>query len=83
MALSPRTRRRLEVAMARRQEAMEIADAIDAATVASGSSAEPVADVAVEDATDEQTAAALANANKATINALLAALRSAGLMKTA
>lgn len=46
----------------------------------SGKAAAAVADIATADATDLATAQALANANKAKINALLAALRTAGLL---
>lgn len=40
-----------------------------------------VADISVADATDLPTAIALANANKAKINELLAVLRTAGLLE--
>lgn len=41
-----------------------------------------IADVSEPDASDLPTAIALANANKAAINNILAALRTAGLIKT-
>lgn len=82
--LSKKLRRRLEVALAHRGDAKELADAVDAAVDAATNITTPVADavedITVEDATDEGTAIALANANKAKINELLAALRDAGLM---
>lgn len=71
MALSPKARRRLEVAMAHRADAKEIADAIDAAT--------PITVANVTDIADPSTANAEDVATK--LNALLAALRTAGLMK--
>ena len=46
--------------------------------LAGASAGTAVADVAVVDATDEASAVALANQNKATINELLASLRAAG-----
>ena len=39
-----------------------------------------IANIATADATDEATAVALANATKAKVNAILAALRSAGVI---
>ena len=85
MALSAAARRRLEVAMARRQEAKEIADAIDAG---GNSPASAVADITSSnlvgvDGTGSN-AAPLAgtetrlDALEAKVNALLASLRAAG-----
>ena len=78
MALSDKARKRLEVAMARRDAADEICDAIDAA--APHAPAAHVANVSAPDATDLASAETLANANKAAINAILASLQAAGLM---
>ena len=83
MALSTKARKRLEVAMCHRADAKEVADAIDAAGNADlvlADKAAAVADIATADATTLETAEALANANKAKINALLAALRTAGIL---
>lgn len=70
MALSTKAKKRLEVAMARRQEAQEVINAIEAA---GNTPAAAVADIA-----DPATATAEDVANK--VNELLAALRDAGLM---
>ena len=116
MALSSSARKRLEVAVTHRVIAKEIADAVDAASVAAAGSATTagtsataaassataaagsataaassaasihaataIADIATVDADDPTTTQALANINKAKINALLAALRVAGLLAT-
>jgi hypothetical protein len=77
MALSTKARARLEKALAKRSEAKEIADAID------GNShplVAHIAAIATADATDLASSEALANACKAKINALIAALIAAGLM---
>jgi len=77
MALSMKARKRLEVAMARRAEAKEVADAID---TGGNAVAVNVTDISTADATDLATVITLANATKAKVNALLASLRAAGLM---
>lgn len=77
MVLSKDAKYRLEVAIADRRAAKEISDAIEAG---SNPQAANVANVTTADATDLPTAVALANANKAKINELLAALQAAGLM---
>lgn len=66
MALSSKARKRLEVALARREQAEEVADAIDAQAAA-------VADIA-----DPGTATAEDVANK--INELMQSMRDAGLL---
>ena len=73
MALSTKAKKRLEVAMSRRAEAAEVSARIDR-------QAANVTDISTADATDLPTALVLANATKAKVNALLAALRAAGLM---
>jgi hypothetical protein len=70
MALSDKARKRLEVALARRNIAVEVADAIDA-----GGNAQAAA---VADIADPSTATAEDCANK--INELMASLRDAGLL---
>jgi hypothetical protein len=77
MALSTNARKRLEVAIAHRATAKEIADAVDSG---GNAAAAAVADIATADATDAASAVTLANATKAKVNALLAALRAAGLL---
>lgn len=77
MALSAKTRKRLEVAMARRASAKELADAVDAG---GNTPAADVAAVATANATDLASAQALANQLKITLNATLVALKAAGLM---
>lgn len=77
MALSAKAKKRLEVAMARRAEAQEIISAIEAG---GNAQAAAVANVTTADATDLASAEALANANKAKINELLASLRAAGIL---
>jgi len=77
MALSTKARKRFETAMARRAEAEEILNAIDAG---GNTPAAHVANVTTANAIDLASAEALANANKVTINAILAALQAAGLM---
>lgn len=89
MALSEKAKRRFEVAMARRQEAQEIIDAIEAA----GGSITPAADVndislAAVGTTDGSGSDAALAADvdgrlgdvESTINGILASLRNAGLM---
>ena len=70
MALSAKAKRRLEVAMARRAEALEVIAAIEAG---SNEQAAAVADIA-----DPGTADAEEVANK--VNELLASLRAAGML---
>jgi hypothetical protein len=70
MALSDKARKRLEVALARRNIAVEVADAIDA-----GGNAQAAA---VADIANPLTATAEDCANK--INELMASLRDAGLL---
>ena len=77
MALSTKARKRLEVAMARRAEAKEMADAVDSN---SARIAATVAAVATANATDLATSIALANQLKVTVNAILASLKAAGMM---
>lgn len=77
MALSQKQREVLTVALANAEVANGIADAIDAAA---GTPAADVAAVSAPNATDLASAETLANANKAAINATLAALKAAGLM---
>lgn len=71
MALSKAARKRIEVAVAHRALAKEIADALDVGTTA----ATPVADVAAANAVDLATTQTLANELKTKLNALLAAMR--------
>lgn len=60
-----------------------VAQAIVEMVESSLSQAAAVADIATPDATDLASAVTLANNNKAKINALLAALRTAGLVASA
>lgn len=78
MALSALARNYLTVALANKKISKEVADAIDSAS--NLHAAAHVANVTAVDATDLASAEALANANKVTINAILAALQAAGLM---
>lgn len=78
MSLSQEARDRLVIALTSRSKGNEVADAIDALHVAAP--AAHVANVTTANATDLATAEALANANKAKINQILAALQAAGLM---
>jgi hypothetical protein len=77
MALSKKTKEIMVVALADKKAATELAAAVDAA---GNSQAAHVANVTAADATDLASAEALANANKAAINAILAALQAAKLM---
>lgn len=79
MALTTNARKRVIRAAANNTLGKEVADAIDTVTARVSAA---VADIATADATDLDSAVALANANKAKINALLAALRTAGLLTT-
>jgi hypothetical protein len=77
MALSTKTRARVTVALARRDAAKELCDAVDAG---GNTPAADVAAVVTANATDLATAEALANQLKITVNAILANLKTAGLM---
>ena len=77
MALSTKARARLTVVMAQKALAKEIADAVDSGANAK---AAHVANVVAADATDLPSALTLGSANKAAINAILAALQAVGLM---
>lgn len=76
MALSAKARRRLEVALANRAQAKEVADACDLA----GSKIANVAAVATANASDLATAQALANQLKVTLNDLISKAIAAGIM---
>lgn len=86
MALSTKTRKRVEVALARRDAAKELCDAVDAggntpaADVAAISTANAATQTASYVQADVQSIATLANQNKTTTNAILTALKAAGLM---
>lgn len=73
MALLKETKDRIAVALAHRKSADDLIKAVE-------KQAAHVANVSQADATDLPSAEALANANKAKINELLAALKAAGLM---
>lgn len=77
MALSTKEKEVLAVALANAAIAEQIASAIAAGE---NSQAATVAAIATADATDLASAIALANANKAKVNAILVALKAAGLM---
>jgi len=77
MALSQEARDRLIIALTSRSKGNEVAKAVDSAL---STPAAHVANVTTANATDLPTAQALANANKAKINEILAALQAAGLM---
>ena len=88
MALSDKAKKRFEVAMARRQEAVEILDQIDASAALSqaasvaafGATANLAAPAALGDACDRATAESRLDAIESKINAVIAALKAAGLM---
>lgn len=80
MALSTKAKEVLIVALANKAVGQEIAGAIDGG---SNEQAANVAKVTAPTATDLATAEALANANKAAINAVIDALVAAGLMASA
>jgi hypothetical protein len=88
MALSAKARRRLEVAMARRAEATEIADAIDlggnpqaAAVAALGATANLVGvDGTGSNAAPLAGTESRLDATEAKVDAVIAALKAAGLM---
>lgn len=77
MALLKETKDRIAVALAHRKSADDLIKAVESGA---NLQAAHVADVTEPDATDLPTAEALANANKAKINEILAALQAAGLM---
>ena len=77
--LSKKTKDLLTVAMANAKAAKEVSNAIDSGANPKAAS---VAAVTAANAIDLATAQTLSNANKVTINALLAALKAAGLMST-
>lgn len=77
MALSNKAKEVLIVACANKKVGQEVAAAIDAG---GNTKAAFVAAVSAPTATDLTTAEALANANKAAINAVIASLIAAGLM---
>lgn len=77
MALSKNAKERLVIALTSRKVGAEVSAAIDAS---SAKVAAHVASVSAPNATDLASAETLANANKVTINAILAALEAAGLM---
>ena len=78
MALSEKTKRRVVVALAHADAGGEVIEALE--TAGGVTPAAAVADVTTADATDATDVVVLANANKAKINELLAALRDAGLL---
>lgn len=86
MALSTKTRKRVEVALARRDAAKELCDAVDsggntpAADVAAIATANAATQTGAYVQADVQTIATLANQTKTTVNAILTALKAAGLM---
>lgn len=77
MALSKKTKEIVTVALADKKAAAEFTAAVDAS---SAKQATHVANVTTADATDLASAEALANASKAKINEILAALQAAKLM---
>jgi hypothetical protein len=77
MSLSLKARAVLISGLANKAVGKEVADAIDSGAAVQAAN---VAAVAVANASDLPTAIALANANKAAINAVIAALVAAGLM---
>ena len=77
MALSQRTKQIIPVGLADKKAALELIAAVDASSAAVAANVTAIATV---DATDLATAITLANANKAKINAILVALKAAGLM---
>jgi hypothetical protein len=78
MSLSQAQRDLLIVALANKKEAQAIADQFDAVDARQAAA---VADIATADGSDAATTQALANATKAKVNALLAAMRTAKLLK--
>lgn len=89
MALSTKAKKRLEVAMARRTEALEVIAAIDAganakaASVAAiGTTTNLVAPAVIADAAPLVGTENRLDAIEAKVDAILAALKAAGLMNT-
>ena len=77
MALSLKARAVLIVGLANKSVGKEVADAIDSGVPRQAAN---VPAVSAPTATDLASAIALANANKAAINAVIASLQAAGLM---
>lgn len=77
MALSTRTKTYLAIALADQTASAEVAAAVGSAL---SSQAADVAAITTANATDLTTAEALANQTKTTVNAILAALKAAGIM---
>lgn len=77
MALSQTTKNTIQAGLASKKAGLELSAAVDASTAKVSAS---VAAIATADASDLATAITLANANKAKINAILVALKAAGLM---
>lgn len=75
--LSEKLKGRIRVAITQKDQAEELIAAINAG---SNSQAAAVADVSTANGSDPATTQALANANKAKINELLASLRAAGIL---
>jgi hypothetical protein len=73
MSISTKTQHKLDVALGSKDAGAEVGAALNRI-------AADVATVSTANATDLASAEALANANKAAINAILAALKAAGLM---
>lgn len=78
MALSAKAKRRLEVAMARRQEANEVIAAIEAGGNTPAAAVAPIG--AQTPAVDQTTTNANIAAVAAKVDAVIAALKAAGLM---
>jgi hypothetical protein len=80
MALSTKLQKLMRIALpsAQAKEANELIAAVNAAAPVTPAADVPA--VSVANATDLPSAEALANANKAAINAILVALKAAGLM---
>lgn len=78
MKPSQEARDRLIIALTSRSKGNEVANILAGSLQATQISS--IADVSTANATDLASAEALANANKAKINALLAALRTAGIL---
>lgn len=79
MALSAKVKARIRAAMTNKADADALISAIESGANAQGAA---VADIATADGSDAATTQALANATKAKVNALLAALRAAGIIAT-
>lgn len=77
MSLSEELKNRIRVAITDKESADELIAAIEAGSNSQGAA---VADVTTANGSDPATTQALANANKAKINELLASLRAAGIL---